>query len=369
MAAIKKYKASHVAQTLNHDNRTPNDNINRGNEKIDPERTNQNYWFKKGGYDEWKMRKDEVHCMKRDDIVVLDELIVTLPKDVKSNDERAFFEACFDYACNRFGSENVINAVVHKDETTPHIHIGFIPIVKDKLRNGEECYKVNHSKACPRKYYQSYHQELSDFVKQAIGYEVAILNGATDNGNKTISKLKAEKLQAQVEELSKKFTELQTARDDAIFEKVGAIKAIGEKLSGGAKKLTAAEVETVKNVVAVIAQIQAEYQRQTEEAEQAKKVAESHKKALQEREQQFNEEVQVEALRLFENEIAEVRKQASAKIDKAQQGEKTAKIQTAHIKDVCEFITGEPFELSEQKFNAWVKEQKQTAKKSFEISR
>lgn len=58
------------------------------------------------------------------------EIIVTLPKDVKAQDERAFFRSVYDFYCEDFGKENVINAIVHKDETTPHIHLDFVPVIK-----------------------------------------------------------------------------------------------------------------------------------------------------------------------------------------------------------------------------------------------
>lgn len=357
MAAIKKYKRDHVAQTLTHDNRTAGEEVEHSNSYIDPDRTEQNYWFKRGGYEQFKARIEQVHCMKRDDIVVLDELIVTLPKDVKPEDERKFFQAVYDYACKTYGEENVINSVVHKDETRPHIHTKFIPVVNDKLRNGKPCEKVNHSKKCPRSYYQRYHIELSDFVKEQLGYEVEILNGATDNGNQTIQKLKAESERQRVQELSDQLEELRTARSEDVFEKAGAIKAIAEKVSGG-KKLTPAEVESVNNLAATVGLVQAEFERLSAEAETAKaeaetakKDAETHEKALSERQRQFDVKVQAEAQRLAQDavrrsqsEVETVKRQSSTEIDKARQETAKARAEVEKVKRVCEWATGEPFE-------------------------
>lgn len=359
MARIDKYKASQVIGLLEHNARTDETRPhNHRNEDIDPTRTKFNYELHSTegtAYERFKARMEQVHCMKRDDVTVLDGLVVTLPKNVRPEDERKFFQAVYDFACKDYGKENIVNATVHKDETTPHIHIGFIPVVKGKLRNGTECEKVRHSDLITKTYLDMFHKRLSDHVKDRLGYETEILNGSTASGNQTITELKLKRLQSQVKEVSDQLAELRTARDDELFEKVGAIKAISEKLSGGAKKLTAAEVETVKNVAAAVAQMQAEYQRRTEEAEQKKKAAESHEKALQEREQNFDNEVLSEAQRLSkritersESEVKEIREQARQ--------------QSEHVKKVCEFVTGEPFKLSEQKFNAWVKEQNQTKK-------
>lgn len=44
-------------------------------------------------------------------------------------------EATFKYACETFGKENIIYAVVHNDERTPHFHFCFTPILDNKLKS------------------------------------------------------------------------------------------------------------------------------------------------------------------------------------------------------------------------------------------
>ena len=45
--------------------------------------------------------------------------------------ERAFFTDCVNFIARQMGKENIISAVVHKDETSPHIHINVVPITPD----------------------------------------------------------------------------------------------------------------------------------------------------------------------------------------------------------------------------------------------
>lgn len=45
----------------------------------------------------------------------------------------AFFRDCVKFFKNKYGEENVLSAVVHLDETTPHLHLNLIPIVSGKL--------------------------------------------------------------------------------------------------------------------------------------------------------------------------------------------------------------------------------------------
>lgn len=44
---------------------------------------------------------------------------------------RLFFEDATTFFCNRYGIENVINATVHMDEATPHMHLGIVPVTED----------------------------------------------------------------------------------------------------------------------------------------------------------------------------------------------------------------------------------------------
>lgn len=44
-----------------------------------------------------------------------------------------FFEEATDYCTEKYGRENIISAVVHVDETMPHLHLNLVSIVGNKL--------------------------------------------------------------------------------------------------------------------------------------------------------------------------------------------------------------------------------------------
>lgn len=44
-----------------------------------------------------------------------------------------FFEDCVKFFADKYGAENIISAVVHMDETTPHLHLNLVPITGGKL--------------------------------------------------------------------------------------------------------------------------------------------------------------------------------------------------------------------------------------------
>lgn len=212
MAHIEKFKASQVNGLLEHNARTDETRPhNHRNEDIDPTRTKDNYELHSTegtAQKRHKARMSELHCMQRDDVTVLDSLVVTLPPDVKPEDERKFFESCYAFACGDYGKENIINATVHKDETTPHIHIGFIPVVEDTIKRGEhkgeKVEKVRHSALITKTYLETMHDRLSAHVTKDLGYEVSILNGSTAGRSKKVEELKAERAKAKAEEQEKK---------------------------------------------------------------------------------------------------------------------------------------------------------------------
>ena len=141
MAEFSKYGAMSVGRLFLHNNRKSDDGVTHSNESIDTERTIYNYHLKRGSVSDVQKRLDEVFSQKRSNATVLGEIIVTLPQNVKAADERDFFQAVYDFYAQDFGEENIVNAVVHKDEKTPHLHLDFIPVVK---MNGEPEMGRNH---------------------------------------------------------------------------------------------------------------------------------------------------------------------------------------------------------------------------------
>ncbi len=45
----------------------------------------------------------------------------------------AFFRDCIKFFQSKYGEENVLSAIVHMDETNPHMHLNLIPITHGKL--------------------------------------------------------------------------------------------------------------------------------------------------------------------------------------------------------------------------------------------
>jgi len=118
------------------------------NREKDSSKTNPDIDFKKSHEnidlvrsDNWDQsisnRLDQLENVKtiRKDAVLLCDVIVTSDNDffakLTPEREKAFFNDALKFVGDKFGKENIISAVIHKDETTPHLHIKFVPITKD----------------------------------------------------------------------------------------------------------------------------------------------------------------------------------------------------------------------------------------------
>lgn len=217
MANVQKYSLSAVGHMFNHYERQTGEVVQRRNEKIDKSRTHLNYDLLTGEtgdgerskpslQERLQKRLGEVKHMdfkSRPDLNVMCDWVITLPEDVSPEKSEQFFKAAYDFCCDRYGKENVLSAWVHMDETTPHMHFSFVPVVKNE--NGTE--RLCAKEVINRTELQKFHRLLKESVEQELGQYVAILNGKTAGGSKTIAEMEAEKAQSNLEQLEQKVAE------------------------------------------------------------------------------------------------------------------------------------------------------------------
>ena len=148
--------------------------------------------------------------------------IVTLPQDLDfdEDEERQFFEETHKFLETRYGSDNTVASTVHKDETQPHLHFRFVPVMDyvDK-KTGEERQKLCAKDVVNRQDLKTFHTDLSEHLETVFGYDVGILNEATKDGNESIERLKVKSAKKQQEELDKKKINMAVAEKDFNLER------------------------------------------------------------------------------------------------------------------------------------------------------
>ena len=78
--------------------------------------------------------------VRRDSVKFVDTLVTVSPEFAKAHEAEMpeYFNRAFDFLKERVGEENIFSAVVHMDEKTPHMHLCFVPLTKDKRLSAKE---------------------------------------------------------------------------------------------------------------------------------------------------------------------------------------------------------------------------------------
>lgn len=180
------------------------------NQEIDHSKTYLNYNLApehKGmtDYEFMKKRCEEFKMLKRKDVNWLVSWVITIPADYTGN-KALFFREAYNFMENRYGKDNVVSAYVHLDETSPHMHFCFVPVIFDKKKQE---YKVNAKQCINKVELKQIHPKMQEYLENKLQTKVNILNGATAEGNKTIDQLKKEEKikQKVISELIKNPTE------------------------------------------------------------------------------------------------------------------------------------------------------------------
>ena len=218
MAHVQKFTRGTLGHMLDHYTR------NKTIENVDVSRSHLNYNLAeelqpKPPLDFIHERLGEVKVQNRKDVNVMCDWVVTMPKEYfKENPEQIddFFKGVFDFAKERYGEENIIGGYVHMDETTPHIHIAFMPIVYEAEKDRE---KLCAKQVITKTDLATFHKDLEYYLGNEWGFpDVGIRNEATKDGNKSIQDVKRstamETIAEQTATLAKNAEKIQKQNDD-----------------------------------------------------------------------------------------------------------------------------------------------------------
>ena len=126
---------------------------NHSNKNIDSSKTELNYYIKKNelSYIKEFDRIKEKYNLKgqiRSNSIIMCEMVFTSDQkffdEIGYEESRRYFQESYNFICNykNLGEENIISAVVHIDEDTPHMHLLFIPVVHIKDKQGNKIDKI-----------------------------------------------------------------------------------------------------------------------------------------------------------------------------------------------------------------------------------
>lgn len=178
------------------------------NVEIDDKRRSENYSIISRGktakqVNEYRKKiEDEIFHYNRKDLVRSIEVVITLPKDCPKEQEEAFFKESYNYVVSTLpmGERCVFLAEVHKDEgriqkdgetvleSPPHMHIMYVPAVKDEKHAGFE-FKLCADQLTKRAALKAFHPNFQKWIDKA-GISATVKNGATDGKSIAVAELK-----------------------------------------------------------------------------------------------------------------------------------------------------------------------------------
>ena len=179
-----KYKRANLKLAYRHNERK---NSHYSNKDIDKSRTHLNYHLKEPmqSYEKEFERIRKEHDLKgqiKEVSNIACEYIITSGKEffeqIGEEETKRYFKTAYDFVCEYkdLGEENILSAVVHMDEETPHMHLVFIPVVHTLNKQGKEIDKIACSEFWKAK--DSYRKLQDAYYEYMINHHFEVERGA-----------------------------------------------------------------------------------------------------------------------------------------------------------------------------------------------
>lgn len=150
---MMKIKSGAVGGIQSHNNR---EHEPKTNPDVDMSRSEDNYDlipcdnYKRSIKEKLSNLVESSRAIRKDAVVVCN-FIVTSDNETMdalgTDRQREFFQDSVKWFSDRYGADRVLNATVHMDETTPHLHIGVMPITQDGRLSAKAIFTKTEMKA------------------------------------------------------------------------------------------------------------------------------------------------------------------------------------------------------------------------------
>lgn len=203
------------------------------NPDIDPSNTKNNYDLVNDSNIDYNKRvKEIIESQKegtrktRKDAVLVNELLVTSDasffEKLSPADERKFFEESLNFFAERYGKQNIAFSMVHKDEKTPHMHVGVVPMRDGRLQ-GKNIFNRQEL---------LWLQEAFPEHMQQQGFALERGEKGSDREHIEMQKFKKITLQQQIDGLEQQLAEKEQL-EQTLVEKKQELAAFSERIPSG----------------------------------------------------------------------------------------------------------------------------------------
>jgi hypothetical protein len=150
---MMKIKSGAVGGIQSHNNR---EHEPKTNPDVDMSRSEDNYDlipcdnYKRTIKEKLSNLVESSRAVRKDAVVVCNFIVTSDSETMEAlgaDRQREFFEDSVKWFSDRYGADRVLNATVHMDETTPHLHIGVMPITQDGRLSAKAIFTKTEMKA------------------------------------------------------------------------------------------------------------------------------------------------------------------------------------------------------------------------------
>ena len=205
---MEKYKRGDIVG-IERENERDENYKSMKNPQIDKSRTHLNYhtlpYEKKYlAFIDERIKELAPKRKAKDDAVLITSFILGSNKEffdgISPETQKQFFDNCTEFFAERYGKENVTSAVVHLDESTPHLHFNLMPVTGGRL-----CAKELFDRAALR--------ELQTDFYEVVGKKYGLKRGNEGSTAKHLDTVafKTKKMTEAAEEKIREAEEAQTA--------------------------------------------------------------------------------------------------------------------------------------------------------------
>lgn len=150
---MMKIKSGAVGGIQSHNNR---EHEPKTNPDVDMSRSEDNYDlipcdnYKRSIKEKLSNLVESSRAVRKDAVVVCNFIVTSDNETMEAlgaDRQREFFQDSVKWFSDRYGADRVLNATVHMDETTPHLHIGVMPITQDGRLSAKAIFTKTEMKA------------------------------------------------------------------------------------------------------------------------------------------------------------------------------------------------------------------------------
>lgn len=250
---MMKIKSGAVGGIQSHNNR---EHEPKTNPDVDMSRSEDNYDliscdnYKRSIKEKMSNLVESSRAVRKDAVVVCNFIVTSDNETMNAlgaDRQREFFQDSVKWFSDRYGADRVLNATVHMDETTPHLHIGVMPITQDGRLSAKAIFTKTEMKAIQTEFARDVGEKYG-LERGVEGSERTHLSEARFKEQKALEMANehgaiAQELQIITEDCKRELSEA-TRSLETVKQELSAMQDRKDTLQGEIERLEAIDKQT-----------------------------------------------------------------------------------------------------------------------------